>query len=147
MNIRKTLKASAFSLIALNLVEKSVLHFVLIMLDYIKSTLRRKQLSTQSILKVNRGNTKKISFQFQCNQFSQQKYSTRSNYYRCVTRGRKGEISPALSRKLEKRSLILGKSTLIVAIYLKHFSLKMHFLSFSRRSNPKYPSGPVFLVL
>ena len=37
INIRKTLQASAFSFIVLNLAEKAALHFLLIMLDYIKS--------------------------------------------------------------------------------------------------------------
>ena len=50
MNIRKTLQAPAFSLIALNLVEKSVLHILLIMVDYVKSAIQNKQqiTSTQS---------------------------------------------------------------------------------------------------
>ena len=38
-----------------------------------------------------------------------------------------GEISPALSRKLEKDSLILGKSVLIVVIYYLNFSFTMNF--------------------
>ena len=41
--------------------------------------------------------------------------------------GRGGEISPALSRKLEKDSLILGKSVLIVVIYYLNFSFTMNF--------------------
>ena len=44
MNTRKTLPASAFGFVVLNLAEKAVLHFLLIMLDYIKSALRKKQL-------------------------------------------------------------------------------------------------------
>ena len=66
MNIRKTLQASAFSFIALNLTEKAVLHLRLIILDYIKSALRKKQLITSNAehLKKNRGNAKNISFQF-----------------------------------------------------------------------------------
>ena len=66
MNIRKTLQASAFSFVALNLPEKAVLHFFLIMLNYIMSALRKKQLQlpTQSTLKKNHWNTKNISFQF-----------------------------------------------------------------------------------
>ena len=66
MSIRKTLQASAFIFIILNLAEKAVLHFFLIMLNYIMSALRKKQLqfSTQSALKKNWWNTKSISFQF-----------------------------------------------------------------------------------
>ena len=66
MNIRKTLQASAFSFIVLNLAEKAVLHFFLIMLNYIMSALQKKQLKLpkQSTLKKNRWNTKNISFQF-----------------------------------------------------------------------------------
>ena len=41
--------------------------------------------------------------------------------------GRGGEISPALSRKLEKDSLILGKSVLIAVIYYLNFSFTMNF--------------------
>ena len=41
--------------------------------------------------------------------------------------GRGGEIIPALSRKLEKDSLILGKSVLIVVIYYLNFSFTMNF--------------------
>ena len=43
MNIRKTLQASAFSLIALSLVEKSVLHNLLIIVDHVKSAIQNKQ--------------------------------------------------------------------------------------------------------
>ena len=89
MNIRKTLQVSAFSLIVLNLAETAALHFLLIMLDYIKSALRKKHPMT--------------------------------------------EIFAILYRKLEKRSLIMRKSTQIVVIYWLNFSFKMHLLSFSRR--------------
>ena len=66
MNIRKTLQASAFSFKVLNLAEKTVSHFFLIMLNYIMSAQRKKQLQlpTQSTLKKNHWNTKNISFQF-----------------------------------------------------------------------------------
>ena len=102
----------------------------------------------QSTLKENRGNNKKISFQFHYGKFSQQKYSTHSYYYRRVTRGRKGEISPGLSRKLEKSFLISRKSAQIVAIYWLSFSCRMHLLSFSRTKTPKlFHAGPVFLAL
>ena len=107
MKIRKKLQASVFSFIVLNLAEKAVLHFVLIILRYIKSALRKKQLilPTQSTFKENRGNIKNISFQLHYGKLSRQKYFTRSYYYRCVTGGRReggGEISPALSRKTGK---------------------------------------------
>ena len=46
MNIRKIIQASAFSLIALNLVQKAVLHFLLNVLDCIKSALQNKQVMT-----------------------------------------------------------------------------------------------------
>ena len=148
MNVRKTLQASPFSFIVLNLAEKSVLYFLLIMLDYTNSALRKKQLITSNAehLKGKSWNTKNISFLFHYSKFSQQKYSTRSNYYRCVTRGRKGEISPALSRKLEKNSLILGKSALIVAIYWLNFSFKCIFKVFLGGKTRKfYLQGPSFL--
>ena len=43
MKTRKRLQASAFSFIALNLVEKAVLHIFLIMVDYVKNALRNRQ--------------------------------------------------------------------------------------------------------
>ena len=43
MKTRKRLEASAFSLIALNLVEKAVLRIFLIMVDYVKDALRIRQ--------------------------------------------------------------------------------------------------------
>ena len=102
----------------------------------------------QSTLKENRGNTKNISFQFHYGKCSQQKYSKRFYYYRCVTRGRRGGYFPSPFSKTGKRSQILGKHALIVAIYWLNFSIKMHFLSFCRRKNSKlFPAGPVFLVL
>ena len=44
VNIRKTLQGSVFSFIVLILAKKAVLHFLLIMLDYMKRALRKKQL-------------------------------------------------------------------------------------------------------
>ena len=149
-NIRKTLPASAFSLIVLNLAEKAVLHFLLIILDYINTTLWRKQLITSNAehLKGKSWKHSKHSFLFHYNKFSQQKYFTRSYYYKCVTRGRKEKISPVFSGKLEKGSLILGKGALIVAVYWLNFSLKVHLLSFSVRKKQKvFPAGSVLLVL
>ena len=58
MNIKKTLQASAFSFIVLNLAEKAVLHF-----NYAQRK-KQLQLPTQSTLKKNHWNTKNISFQF-----------------------------------------------------------------------------------
>ena len=104
MNIRKTLQASAFSLIALNLVEKSVLHILLIMVDYVKSAIQNKQqiTSTQSTFKENHGNPKKINFQLHYRKFSQQRNSILSYYYRRITRGRRGRSIPgSLLRFLE----------------------------------------------
>ena len=83
---------------------------------YIKSALRKKQLITSNAQHL-RGNTKNISFQFHYGKFSQQKYSTRSYYYMCVTRGRKGDISHSLFQKLKKNYLILRKSFQILPIY------------------------------
>ena len=91
----QSLKALAFCFIVRNLAKKAVLHFLLIILDYIKSTLRKEQLKGKS------WKTKNISFQFQYTKFSQQNNSTRSSCYRCVTRGNKGVISPVLSQKLK----------------------------------------------
>ena len=87
---RKTLQALAFNLIALNLVEKSVLHILLIMVDYVKSAIQNKQqiTSTQSTFKENHGNPKKINFQLHYRKFSQQRNCILSYYYRRVTRGR-----------------------------------------------------------
>ena len=104
MNIRKALQASAFSFIVLNLVEKAVLRFLLIMLNYIKSALRKKQLVTSNAehLKGNCENTKTISFQFHCSEFIQQKYYTGSHYYRCVTRGRRGRSPLSFLENWEK---------------------------------------------
>ena len=64
MNIWKTQQVSSFSFIVLNVAERAVLHFFLIMLNYIKSALRKKQpqLPTQSTLKKNCSNTKNVSF-------------------------------------------------------------------------------------
>ena len=131
----QSLKALDFCFIVRNLAKKAVLHFLLIMLDYIKSTLRKEQLKGKS------WKTKNISFQFQYTKFSQQNNSTRSSCYRCVTRGNKGVISPVLSQKLKFFFLILGKVPGM-------WPFKVHFWSFSRRKTPKfYHAGTFFLVL
>ena len=66
-----------------------------------------------------------------------------------VTRGGKGrEVSPALFRKLEKSSPILGKNALIVVIRGLSFSFKLQFLRVRGRKNWKFfPAGLFFLVL
>ena len=105
MNIRKILQASASSLIALNLVEKSVLHIFLIMVDYVKSAIQNKQqiISTQSTFKENHGNPKKINFQLHYRKFSQQRNSILSYYYRRVTRGRRGRSLSCTFLKIGKK--------------------------------------------
>ena len=91
MKIRNTLQASAFSFIALNLVEKAVLHILLIIVDYVKSVLRKRQQinSNAGTFKENHGHTKKINFQFQYHKFSQQRNSILSYYYRRLTKVRR----------------------------------------------------------
>ena len=103
MNIRNTLQSSIFSFLVLILAEKTVLHLLIIMLDCIKSALRKKQLPTQSTLKTNRGSTKNISFQFHYGSFSQQRCSIRSYYYMCVTeRGREEDLPSPFSKTGKK---------------------------------------------
>ena len=87
MNIRKTLQAPAFSLIALNLAKKSVSEILLIMVHYVKSTIQNNQ---QITFKENYGNPKKINFQLHYHKLSQQRNSLLSYYYRRVTSGRRG---------------------------------------------------------
>ena len=87
MNIRKTLQAPAFSLIALYLAKKSVSEILLIMVHYVKSTIQNNQ---QITFKENYGNPKKINFQLHYHKFSQQRNSLLSYYYRRVTSGRRG---------------------------------------------------------
>ena len=105
MNIRKTLQAAAFSLIALNLVEKPVLHILLIMVGHVKSTIQNKQqiISTQNTFTENHGNPKKINFQLHHRKFSQQRNSILSYYYRCVTRGRRGRSLSCSFLKIGKK--------------------------------------------
>ena len=66
MNIGKTLQTSAFSLIALNLIEKPVLHILLIMVGHVKSDIQNKQqiTSTQRTFTENHGNPKRSIFSF-----------------------------------------------------------------------------------
>ena len=106
MNIRKTLQASAFSLIALNLVQKSVLQILLIMVGHVKSAIQNKQqiiTSTQSTFTENHGNPTKINFQLYYRKFSQQTNSILSYYYRCVTRGRRGRSLSCTFLKIGKK--------------------------------------------
>ena len=53
MNIRKTLQEIVFSFIALTLVEKTVIHFLLVISDYVKNTQRKKQQLTSKTDYVN----------------------------------------------------------------------------------------------
>ena len=100
------------------------------------------------ILKENRGNSKNVSSQFHYGIFSQQKYSTLLLLQVCSQSEEVGEISPALSLKLGKISLILRKSAQIVAIYWFNFTFKMQLLSFYRKKTPNFsPAESVFLVL
>ena len=90
MKIRKRLQASAFSIIALNLVEKSVLHIFLIMVDSTKEHSTKQATDNfQRRALENHGITKKINFQFLYRKFSKQKNSIISYYYRRITRGRR----------------------------------------------------------
>ena len=124
-----TLQAATFSFIVLDLIEKPALHFVLIMPDYIKNALRKKQLITS-----NAEHLKKIMETLKTSVFgfimvNLVKYFTLF-YYRRVARGRKRADSLAISRKLKKNYLTMAKSALIVIIYGLNFSFKMHFLKF-----------------
>ena len=107
INIRKTLQAQAFSFIALNLVQKSVLHILFIMVDYVKSALRNKQELQRRALYGNtkkiHGNTKKINFQLHCRKFSQQRNSILSYYCRRVTIGRRGRGHSCTLLKIGKK--------------------------------------------
>ena len=105
MNIRKTLQASAFSLIFLNLVKKSVLHILLIMVGHVKSAIQNKQeiTWTQSTLTENHESAKKINFQLHYRKFSQQRNSILSYYYRRVTRGRRGRSLSCTFLKIGKK--------------------------------------------
>ena len=62
--------------------------------------------------------------------------------YRGVTRGGRGEVSPALFWKLEKSAPIWRKNALIVVIYGYNFSFKMRFLRVSRGKTRRFfPCG------
>ena len=124
-----TLQAATFSFIVLDLIEKAALHFVLIMPDYIKNALRKKQLITSNAehLKKTMETLKTSVFGFIM--VNLVKYFTLF-YYRRVIRGRKRAASLVISRKLKKIYLTLAKSALIVTIYGLNFSFKMHFLKF-----------------
>ena len=115
MNIKKAILQSAFSFIVVNFVEKSVLHYT----GLYKRALRNEQLITSNADNLkekskSNGNTKSIGFQFQYGKFSQQRYSTFSYSYRHVTK-EVGEVSPALSRKLEKDVPIFRENCQFVA--------------------------------
>ena len=108
MNIRKTPQAWVFSFIVLNLVEETVVHFLLNMLDYIKQALRNKQLIIFNADNFRR-NSKSISFQFHYRKSSQQSYSTLSYYYRHVTKGRSWERYSCLFSKTGEKCPDFGK--------------------------------------
>ena len=140
MNIRKILQASACSLIALNLVDKSVLHILLIMVDYVKSAIQNKQqiTSTQSTFKEYHGNPKKINFQLYYRKFSQQRNSILSYYYRRVTRWRRGRSLSCTFLKIGRKWPVLRKSLLNLVIFGLNVSFKMQFVSLLSRKNPKF---------
>ena len=71
---RKHQQASPFSFLALNLVEKAVLHYAGLKVLYEKSNW---WLPSQE----NRLNPKNVSFQFQYRKFNQQRYSTLSSVF------------------------------------------------------------------
>ena len=131
------LMIAPFSIIALNLVDKSVLHILLIMVDYVKSSIQIKQqiTSTQSTFKENNGNPKKVNFQLHYHQFSQQKNSILSYYYRLVTRGRSLSCT---FLKIGRKCPDFEKNVLFLVILGLNFSFKMQFLSLSRRKTPKF---------
>ena len=67
---------------------------------------------------------------------------------RRVTRGWRGEVSPALFRRLEKIVLTFGKNALIMVIYGWSFSFKVQFIGVSEGKIRRfYPAGPFFFVL
>ena len=119
-------QVSPFRFRALNLVDKAVVHFLLIMLNYVKNALlNNRQLSTQSTFKENCRNTKKINFQFHHRKFSQQRHSILSYYSRRVTRGGRGGLLPCTFLKTERKCPDFGKrwkGALILAIYVLNFS-------------------------
>ena len=93
VNMRKTLQASAFGFIVLNLVGKALSHFLLIMVDYVKSALRNKQQITSN---TEHGNTKKSIFSFTIANLVN-KGILYFLYYKRVTRGGEGEVCLAPS--------------------------------------------------
>ena len=109
----KILQVSAFSFIVLNLIKKAVLHFLSNMMDYIKSTLRNKQLTTSNADSLKGKSWKPLKTSVFS--FIIVNLVNKGILHFLVTTGAllKGggkEVSPALSRKLEKSALILGKS-------------------------------------
>ena len=109
----KILQVSAFSFIVLNLIKKAVLHFLSNMMDYIKSTLRNKQLTTSNADSFKGKSWKPLKTSVFS--FIIVNLVNKGILHFLVTTGAlfKGggkEVSPALSRKLEKSALILGKS-------------------------------------
>ena len=96
----------------------------------------------------NQKRQKKISFLLKIFDFPDTLISRLRTYtwvYRCVTRGGRGEVSPALFRKLEKSALISRKNTLIVIIYGYNFSIKMKFLRVSWGKTRRFYAYGAFL--
>ena len=103
----------------------------------------------RALFKENHGNTKRINFQFHYCKFSKQRNFILFITSSALLEGGEGEVSPALSWKLEKSALILGKKVLILIIYRINFLLKIQFLGFScRKSSKFFPVRPfIFLFL
>ena len=141
MKTRKRLQASAFSFIALNLVERSCFtHF----LNYGGLCKERSTKQATDIFQ-RRALPRKIMETLKRSIFSFPiaNLVSKGILYFVITKdaqleGGKGEVSSSLSLKLEESALILGKSVLILIIYRSNFSFKMQFLSFSWRKNPKF---------
>ena len=67
------------------------------------------------------------------------------SFDRCVTRGGRGEVSPARIQNLNKSALILGKNALTRFIYGFNFSFKMLLQAHLGKKSLKYFSaGPFF---
>ena len=103
----------------------------------------------RALFKENHENTKRINFQFHYCKFSKQRNFILFITSSALLEGGEGEVSPALSWKLEESALILGKKVLILIIYRINFLLKIQFLGFSSRKSSKFfPVRPfIFLFL
>ena len=103
----------------------------------------------RALFKENHGNTKRINFQFHYCKFSKQRNFILFITSSALLEGGEGEVSPALSWKLEESALILGKKVLILIIYRINFSFKIEKLSgFScRKSSKFFPVRPLVFFL